>query len=130
MAKSVDYSSATQTEDANTQVYPTVLRFTVWDHADIVEVPANQMIMLGRSTDNHDVTVDLDQFHGRLLGVSRRHAMIFPTPSGIAVRDLNSANGTCLNGTPLQPGKPYTLQHSDELQLGGLYLTIYLGKAD
>lgn len=112
------------------EIHPDVLRFAVWDQADIVEVAANQMIILGRSSNNHSVTVDLDLFHGRLLGVSRRHAMIFPTPTGFAVRDLNSANGTCLNGAPLQPGKAYTLQHSDELQLGGLYLTVYLGKAD
>lgn len=117
-------------QDNRSDTHPDIVRFAVWDHADVVEVPANQMITLGRSSDNHDVTVDLDEFHGRLLGVSRRHVMIFPTPNGFAVRDLNSANGTCLNGTPLQPGKAYTLQHSDELQLGGLYLTVYLGKTD
>ena len=129
MVNSVEQTNP-QDEESNIESHPDVLRFAVWDHADIVEVAANQMITLGRSSDNHDVTVDLDEFHGRLLGVSRRHVMIFPTPTGFAVRDLNSANGTCLNGTPLQPGKAYTLQHSDELQLGGLYLTVYLGKTD
>jgi pSer/pThr/pTyr-binding forkhead associated (FHA) protein len=130
MTKLLNQANTMQTENPEIQIHSDVLRFAVWDHADIVEVPANQMITLGRSSDNHLVTVDLDPFHGRLLGVSRRHAMVFPTPSGFAVRDLNSANGTCLNGTPLQHGKAYTLQHSDELQLGGLYLTVYFGKAE
>lgn len=104
---------------------PAVLRFAIWDRADVIEIEANQLITLGRAGEDEAVNLDLSKYHARLLGVSRRHAMIFPTPSGMAIRDLNSANGTCLNGTPLQAGKAYDLQHGDELQVGGLYITVY-----
>ena len=130
MGQSSKQANSTQVNESSTVTHPDILRFAIWDHANIVEVETSQMIMLGRSVGGDSVSVDLEPFHGRLLGVSRRHALIFPTPSGLAIRDLNSANGTCLNGTPLQSGKAYALQHGDELQLGGLYLTLYFGKAD
>lgn len=104
---------------------PAFLRFAIWDRADVIEVDANQLITLGRAADDEAVTVDLSRYHARLLGVSRRHAQIFPTPTGMAIRDLSSANGTSLNGTPMQAGKAYELRHSDELQIGGLYVTVY-----
>jgi pSer/pThr/pTyr-binding forkhead associated (FHA) protein len=104
---------------------PATLRFAIWDRADVIEVDANQSITLGRVVDGESVTVDLSKYHARLLGVSRRHAVIFPSTNGMAIRDLNSANGTSLNGSPLQSGKNYDLRHSDELQIGGLYVTVY-----
>jgi pSer/pThr/pTyr-binding forkhead associated (FHA) protein len=118
--QAIDLDDSNQSENR-----PATLRFAIWDRADVIEVDANQMVTLGRAVDGETVTVDLSKYHARLLGVSRRHAQVFPTPTGMAVRDLNSANGTSLNGTPLQSGKAYDLRHSDELQIGGLYVTVY-----
>ena len=48
-------------------------------------------LTVGRRTDN-DVVVDESS-------VSRRHAMVFKSPSGVVVRDLDTTNGTFVNGT-------------------------------
>src|SRR5689334_11332208 len=93
--QALDLDASKQSENR-----PATLRFAIWDRADVIEVDANQMVTLGRAVDGESVTVDLSKYHARLLGVSRRHALIFPTPNGIGIRDLNSANGTSLNGTP------------------------------
>ncbi|MGJ3240310.1 MAG: FHA domain-containing protein [Anaerolineae bacterium] len=112
-------------EPINPDVHPAVLRFSVWDRAETIEVPAMPTMIIGRSTEDETVDIDLTDHHGRLLGVSRRHAVVFLTPTGIGIRDLNSANGTSRNGVPLEQGKAYELQHGDELQFGGLYITVY-----
>lgn len=49
--------------------------------------------------------------------VSRRHAELVATPSGVTVKDLGSANGTLLNGEPLGD-EPVPLQPGDQLQFG------------
>lgn len=46
--------------------------------------------------------------------VSRRHAQVKPTPDGLAVEDLGSANGTFINGQRVQNG---VLKPGDELRL-------------
>ncbi|NOJ82377.1 FHA domain-containing protein [Myxococcus xanthus] len=49
--------------------------------------------------------------------VSRRHAELEATSSGVTVRDLGSANGTLLNGEPLDQ-TPVPLEPGDQLQFG------------
>ncbi|NVJ06490.1 FHA domain-containing protein [Myxococcus sp. AM001] len=49
--------------------------------------------------------------------VSRRHAELEATSAGVTVRDLGSANGTLLNGEPLDQ-TPVPLEPGDQLQFG------------
>ncbi|XXF75475.1 FHA domain-containing protein [Myxococcaceae bacterium GXIMD 01537] len=49
--------------------------------------------------------------------VSRKHAEVEKTPRGVVVRDLNSANGTLVNGEAVT-GAPVTLQPGDVIQFG------------
>ncbi|GAB5493651.1 MAG: hypothetical protein Phog2KO_38660 [Phototrophicaceae bacterium] len=112
-------------EPINPDVHPSVLRFSIWDRAETIDVETNQIITIGRTAEDDTVTVDLSDYHGRLLGVSRRHAQIFLTATGVAIRDLDSSNGTKCNGKILESGKVYDLRHNDELQIGGLYVTVY-----
>jgi serine/threonine protein kinase len=51
--------------------------------------------------------------------VSREHAEIRFTPDGWHVKDLQSTNGTFINGSRLEPGT-WPLKHGDILQFGGL----------
>jgi pSer/pThr/pTyr-binding forkhead associated (FHA) protein len=46
--------------------------------------------------------------------ISRRHALIKPTPEGLSVEDLGSSNGTFINGKRVQHG---FLNPGDELRL-------------
>jgi len=50
--------------------------------------------------------------------VSRRHARIFPGEGGFFVEDLDSANGTSLNGRWLLPATPMRLSAGDTIELG------------
>jgi len=50
--------------------------------------------------------------------VSRRHARIFPADSGFHIEDLDSANGTRLNGVWLEANAPAPLVPGDTIELG------------
>ncbi|NPC86214.1 FHA domain-containing protein, partial [Pyxidicoccus fallax] len=54
--------------------------------------------------------------------VSRRHAELVASPTGVTVKDLGSANGTLLNGEPLGD-EPVPLQPGDQLQFGVVEMT-------
>lgn len=56
--------------------------------------------------------------------VSRRHAELHAVEGGWILKDLNSANGTYLNGVRLQ--KPMRLRHGDQVRVGSTLL-VYAG---
>lgn len=68
--------------------------------------------------------VDLTKFDAFAIGVSRRHAMIRATGDKYVLIDLNSSNGTWLNGLRLTPSKPYDLPNSAVIQLGRMALLV------
>jgi signal transduction histidine kinase len=76
---------------------------------------------IGNSSDN---MVDLSPLDARRLGVSRRHARLWTTGTGLFLIDLNSTNGTILNGHRLNPGTPFYLGNGDALSLGNLDLIV------
>ena len=67
-------------------------------------------LMLGRRSDN-DVVVDENW-------VSRQHALIIETSTGFALRDLNTTNGTFVNGGRIGPAE-HLLNHGDSIRLAG-----------
>lgn len=67
--------------------------------------------IVGRGSDA-DVTVAAD-------GVSRRHLEIRLGPSRVAAVDLNSRNGTAVNGEMLQADMPRELDDGDVIVLAG-----------
>lgn len=54
--------------------------------------------------------------------ISRHHAALHCTATECMLVDLNSANGTRLNGQKLTPQVPVTLKHGDSIQIGGFNL--------
>jgi FHA domain len=53
-------------------------------------------------------------------GISRRHLKFYREPSGLFFAlDLDSANGTTINGAPLSPGVPFQISVNDVFVLGG-----------
>lgn len=50
--------------------------------------------------------------------VSRRHALILERHGRFFLRDLESMNGTRVNGQWLQPGGETPLEHGDEIEIG------------
>ncbi|MSP12647.1 MAG: FHA domain-containing protein [Chloroflexi bacterium] len=71
--------------------------------------------------------VDLTPHGGEDGGVSRRHARITHQGGQWMVEDLNSTNGTFLNGQRLAPVRPQPLKDGDALRLGKVQLSFRTG---
>jgi hypothetical protein len=68
--------------------------------------------------------VDLGPFDAYKHGVSRIHAELLIKPEGLFLIDLDSANGTVVNGQRLDVIKPFPVRHGDLIQLGDLNLQL------
>jgi len=79
-----------------------------------VRIPLDSLVRIGR-----DPAVELviaDDF------VSTIHARIVPAPGGPRLEDLDSTNGTLLNGSPVSI--PVTLSAGDEIEVGTVKLRV------
>lgn len=85
--------------------------------------------ILGRETDGDPRSVDLSAWRAGEMGVSRRHAMLRPTPSGLYLIDLGSTNGTYHNSVAVRQGSARPIEDSDMIMLGSLAITILILKA-
>ena len=75
-------------------------------------------IVIGRSPQSDIVIADSD--------VSRSHSQIVETTAGFFVSDMDSTNGTYLNGVPLQPKQMFELKSNDQINLGRISLLFQL----
>ena len=103
---------------------PEHLRLVFSSMATALDINVTESVILGRSSENAIVDVDLTPFHAADYGVSRQHAMIAPEGTGFIVKDLDSSNGTTLNGERLEPHKAYPIHDGDMLFLGRMAFSI------
>ncbi len=96
--------------DLQTRRYPR-LRWS--DRGAIQEIVAKKRLVIGASADADIVLTDDT--------VSRVHALIEPHENGIVIRDLDSTNGTFLDGARITEA---TVRRSAELRLGTTRLLI------
>jgi pSer/pThr/pTyr-binding forkhead associated (FHA) protein len=77
-------------------------------------------ILVGRSDEGEaaDLGLDFAPYEGAEYGVSRVHAAFSYDDGAIFIEDLNSTNGTRINGFQLVPNHPYRLRDGDELEFG------------
>lgn len=68
--------------------------------------------------------VDLSAYDAESMGVSRLHFSIEPDVDRLILRDLNSGNGTQLNGNRLKPEEAYRLASGDQIMAGLLRLDV------
>lgn len=88
-----------------------------------IAVATGEEFVLGRKTEGDtEAMVDLTHPEGFAMGVSRRHAKIRSAPNGYMITDLNSSNGTWLDGKILPPSQPVELPSGGTIQLGRLKL--------
>jgi hypothetical protein len=73
--------------------------------------------------------VDLTAYNAAEHGISRVHAVIDCTRNGLQISDLDSRNGTFVNGEKLHPYNAHILRNGDTVRLGSLSLEIVI-KAD
>jgi pSer/pThr/pTyr-binding forkhead associated (FHA) protein len=81
---------------------------------------------IGRSIEGQAVIPDVNfaQYDAFDHGVSRLHAEIRLKSDGVYIVDLDSANGTSVNGERLETLKPKRIKHGDIIQLGRMRLQI------
>jgi hypothetical protein len=91
-----------------------------------LEAPQDEGYIIGRTDEASDFKPDIDlaAYGGREQGVSRRHAAFVRYRGAIHILDLNSVNGTFLNGKKLTPETPYPLNAGDSLKLGNMNLAV------
>jgi hypothetical protein len=82
-------------------------------------------VILGRgeSRDGH-VMINLNPYGAGLMGVSRIHLSLRPTSEGLVIADLNSTNGTLVNGESITPGIDILLPERCEIALGKLKMLL------
>ncbi|HOT61429.1 MAG TPA: FHA domain-containing protein [Treponemataceae bacterium] len=80
------------------------------------KVPIVSQIKIGRATDN-DVVIDHKL-------ASRYHALIQKIKDDYFLKDLDSTNGTLLNGVPIPRGKYVKLEAGDTVCIGKMNLIV------
>ena len=81
--------------------------------------------VIGSNARSHEgIDVNLSGLDGFEQGVSRRHLLLRPTVSKLFAMDLQSTNGSAINGLPAAVGRAYTLADGDLISLGRLHLQI------
>jgi pSer/pThr/pTyr-binding forkhead associated (FHA) protein len=84
-------------------------------------VMVKDQVLVGRSVEGDDrswVDIDLSPQGAYQSGVSRRHAVIRRREGVLYIEDLNSTNGTRINGSQLIPEREYRLRDGDEVEFG------------
>lgn len=97
------------------------------DAKEPITLTPGEEMLIGR----HDAVsgiepgLDLSPYSALEKGVSRVHAALRRGEDVLSIVDLESANGTYLNGQRLAPRQPRLLRDGDEIRLGKLTMHIY-----
>ena len=92
-----------------------------------IPLPSKQALIIGRSDPFNAQVPDVDLApHGAVnAGVSRVHARLLHKAAQWQLEDLNSTNGTYVNGQVVPPNQVVTLQDGDAIQFGNMHVTFY-----
>jgi hypothetical protein len=127
-----DFASDLKRPEAVTapELRPGVLALYVMGEKEPILVDDQPTVTLGRVVFGEPTpTVDLTDFHGRLLGVSRHHAAIHHFKDGYTLEDLGSSNGTWLNDNPVSSDQVSPLHNGDLIRLGQLVILAHFQDA-
>ena len=108
----------------------TTVVFALMDSRLLLPVPVTDRVVIGRLDFNASEKADIDlmPYGGRESGVSRRHAALCRSRNTVSLVDLESSNGTYLNGVKLIPHQSRLLREDDEIRLGNMQFRIYFAR--
>lgn len=111
---------------AEAPIIPWVIVLRAPQIPEPLKIRLEDSVVLGRSVegDTQQPDVDLGVYGAEEFGVSRRHLTINTENNQLWVTDLESGNGTFVNGERLKPHQPFALSHTDTLQIGRLRLEV------
>jgi predicted component of type VI protein secretion system len=104
------------------------LTFYLPSHGKPVVIADEEHITIGRKDLQRDLTptLDLNNYNGARLGVSRLHAEVHWVDGHYQIKDCGSSNGTWLNSKNLPAHKLYPLTTGDELRFGHFVTFIHI----
>ena len=117
-------SEVNETRPAGKLTSPMRLLLKEVDGPLMVSVQLIDRLIIGRGDEEREPDIDLTELDGVEQGISRWHAEFTYVDTKLFVEDLNSTNGTRVNGFRLDVGRKYRLRNGDELELGHLRLSI------
>jgi pSer/pThr/pTyr-binding forkhead associated (FHA) protein len=82
-------------------------------------------VIVGRGVGEGAPSLDLTALEAFENGVSRQHALLRPAKGNLYLLDLESSNGTYVNGIKLGRGIAHALAVQDSVSLGKLKLTVF-----
>jgi hypothetical protein len=89
-------------------------------------LPKGELIVGRQHPQSPKPDIDLSMWEAFHKGVSRQHARFsLDSQNKLMLTDLNSTNGTQLNGVPLVPGRLYEIHDGDLITFGGLTVRLY-----
>lgn len=97
-------------------------------HSDSpIPLIVSQPVSFGRanSTGSLKNHVDLTRFDAMNYGVSRLHMILHQKDGKFYVEDLDTINGTYINGDPTKPRELVAIKNGDEIRLGQLRMYVY-----
>jgi FHA domain len=87
-------------------------------------LPMKELILVGRAVESdstaNQINFDLTPFGAYHFGVSRHHAHITLKDGYLYLEDLDSTNGTRINGFQLTANQKYRLRDGDEIEFARL----------
>jgi pSer/pThr/pTyr-binding forkhead associated (FHA) protein len=112
-------------EGEQVQVYP-VICLDIGPGKREIQVQLDRPVHIGRldATNNVFPEIDLSSESSSTNAVSRRHARLFMRDNIVMIEDLDSLNGTYINGERLPPFLPVNIADGDSLRLGSLEIGI------
>jgi|GEM_PF-1225419 len=102
------------------------LKLESGESGDPIVKIVNEELIVGRADNVTDYLPDIDLTpHGAYrLGLSRRHAIILREGERLVVKDLNSRNGTFVNGAIVAGGNTHVICDGDEVRFGNLAMQV------
>jgi pSer/pThr/pTyr-binding forkhead associated (FHA) protein len=95
-------------------------------HSRTLSIPIKDRMIVGRGGGSEDEMPDLDfsAFEAAAQGMSRNHAALTYHDDALYVEDMNSTNGTRINGFTIPPERSYRLRNGDELEFGSFRVSV------
>ncbi len=102
----------------------------ILDSGYILPLADRAEFTLGRVVDGQPIMpdVDLTPHNAYACGVSRLHAILKLVDNQIVVMDLDSSNGTYVNGVRIPPHVETPLVHGDVIALGKLKIQVLFSR--
>lgn len=102
---------------------PVRVRLKVTASGDEIMLAADRPeLIIGRSHKEVSPDIDLGPYGGSQAGVSRRHSRLVQIAREWFIEDLNSTNGTFVNGVRLRPQQTVVLKNGDIVRCGQVEL--------